>query len=52
MFKLTVSAVKMSSSIRQNFTERTEALLNKQIHMELHASYVYMAMVRKLFYFG
>ena len=34
-----------NSAIRQNFSERCEALVNKQINMELHASYVYMAMV-------
>ena len=29
----------------QNYSERCEALINKQINMEFHASYVYMAMV-------
>merc|ERR1712187_978994 len=29
---------------RQNFHTNSEALINKQINMELHASYVYMAM--------
>ncbi len=42
-----LSTIKMPlSAIRQNFSERCEALINKQINMELHASYVYMAMVR------
>ena len=35
----------MASAIRQNFHEGSEALINKQINMELYASYVYMAMV-------
>merc|ERR1712117_449648 len=34
----------MASIIRQNYSERCEALINKQINMEFHASYVYMAM--------
>ncbi|ESN94667.1 hypothetical protein HELRODRAFT_156069 [Helobdella robusta] len=34
----------MVSVIRQNFHSECEALLNKQINMELHASYVYQAM--------
>ena len=33
------------SRIRQNYREETEALVNKQINMELYASYVYMSMV-------
>lgn len=32
------------SLIRQNFHEESEAAINKQINMELHASYVYLAM--------
>ena len=32
------------SKIRQNYHEDCEALINKQINMELHASYVYMSM--------
>jgi ferritin heavy chain len=35
----------MTSIIRQNFTEECEALINKQINMELYASYVYLSMV-------
>merc|ERR1711953_1370403 len=35
--------VKMSR-IRQNFYEECEALINKQINMELYASYVYLSM--------
>merc|ERR1711953_793595 len=35
--------VKMSR-IRQNFHEECEALINKQINMELYASYVYLSM--------
>ena len=33
------------SLIRQNYHAESEALLNKQINMELYASYVYMSMV-------
>ena len=33
------------SVIRQNFHSESEALLNKQINMELYASYVYLSMV-------
>jgi len=32
------------SKIRQNFHQDTEALINKQINMELYASYVYKSM--------
>ena len=32
------------SLIRQNYHAESEALLNKQINMELYASYVYMSM--------
>merc|ERR1712189_127585 len=35
---------KMSSKIRQNFHEDSEALINKQINMEFYASYVYLSM--------
>ena len=35
----------MASRIRQNYREDCEALVNKQINMELYASYVYMSMV-------
>ena len=34
----------MASRIRQNYSEDCEALVNKQINMELYASYVYMSM--------
>ncbi len=33
------------SIIRQNYHAESEALLNKQINMELYASYVYLSMV-------
>merc|ERR1711913_174371 len=36
--------VKMASRIRVNFHSDSEAMINKQINMELYASYVYMAM--------
>ena len=32
------------SAIRQNYHEESEAAINKQINMELYASYVYMSM--------
>jgi len=32
------------SQVRQNFHEEGEAAINKQINMELHASYVYLSM--------
>ncbi|ESN95876.1 hypothetical protein HELRODRAFT_185946 [Helobdella robusta] len=32
------------SRIRQNFAAECEAMLNKQVNMELHASYVYQSM--------
>ncbi len=38
------SLAKMSL-VRQNFAEVCEGLINKQINMELYASYVYMSMV-------
>jgi ferritin heavy chain len=34
----------MSNSIRQNFHAESEAALNKQINLELYASYVYQSM--------
>ena len=36
------------SKIRTNFHSSSEALINKQINMELHASYVYMSMVSRM----
>merc|ERR1711962_180381 len=42
---LLINNIKMSvSKIRTNFHANSEALINKQINMELHASYVYMSM--------
>ena len=32
------------SAIRQNYSEACEAAVNKQINMELYASYVYQSM--------
>jgi len=32
------------SQVRQNYSEEVEAAINKQINLELHASYVYMSM--------
>jgi len=40
-----------TSQIRQNFTNDCEAAINKQINIELHASYVYQSMVRPPFEF-
>jgi ferritin heavy chain len=34
----------MASQIRQNYHEESEAGINKQINMEMYASYVYMSM--------
>jgi len=36
----------MTSQVRQNFEEACEAAINRQINMELYASYVYLSMVR------
>jgi ferritin heavy chain len=36
------------SVVRQNFHVDSEALLNRQINMELYASYVYLSMVNVL----
>ncbi len=49
--KTTRLQVKMASKIRQNFHEDSEALINKQINMEMYASFVYLSMVRILFFF-
>ena len=35
-----------TSSCRQNYHSNSEAEINKQINLELYASYVYMSMVR------
>merc|ERR1711973_57282 len=39
-----IQETKMASRIRINFHSDSEAMINKQINMELYASYVYMAM--------
>merc|ERR1712083_181919 len=36
--------LEMASRIRQNYKEDCEALINKQVNMELMASYTYMSM--------
>ena len=36
------------SVIRQNYNEESEAAINKQINMQLYASYLYQSMVRSL----
>lgn len=38
------STTSTQSRARQNFHHESESALNAQINMELHASYVYMAM--------
>merc|ERR1712158_298963 len=38
------SSINMSSKIRQNYHEECEALINKQVNMEMYASYVYLSM--------
>ncbi len=35
----------MTHLVRQNFHDEVEAGINKQINMELNASYVYLSMV-------
>ena len=40
------------SAIRQNFHEESEAAINKQIGMELYASYVYQSMVSIYIYWS
>ena len=37
---------KMTSGVRQNFHQDCEAAINRQINLELYASYVYLSMVR------
>jgi hypothetical protein len=40
--------VSSSSLVRQNYAAEVEAAVNKQINIELYASYVYLSMVRYL----
>lgn len=35
----------MTSQVRQNFHQDCEAAINRQINLELYASYVYLSMV-------
>lgn len=35
----------MSSQVRQNFHQDCEAAINRQVNLELYASYVYLSMV-------
>uniref|UniRef100_A0A3Q0RI31 Ferritin n=1 Tax=Amphilophus citrinellus TaxID=61819 RepID=A0A3Q0RI31_AMPCI len=39
-----MKAVQMTSQIRQNFHQDCEAAINRQINLELYASYVYLSM--------
>merc|ERR1711970_737878 len=41
---LNYSAIMSMSKVKQNFHPDSEALINKQINMELYASYVYLSM--------
>merc|ERR1711892_124885 len=41
---ININSFSMTSKIRQNFHEESEALINKQINMEFYASYVYLSM--------
>ena len=36
----------MTSQVRQNFHQDCEAAINRQINLEMYASYVYLSMVR------
>ena len=36
-----------TSTVRQNYHQESEAGVNKQINLELYASYVYLSMVSK-----
>lgn len=38
----------MDSQLRQNYHKDCEEAINKQINMELYASYTYMSMVKKI----
>lgn len=38
------------SQVRQNFHKDCEDAINRQINIELYASYVYLAMVRIIFF--
>ncbi|WP_440994814.1 ferritin family protein, partial [Cysteiniphilum litorale] len=44
LFKAEQPTTTMASCIRQNYHENSEASINKQINMELYASYVYMSL--------
>jgi len=37
----------MASQVRQNFHQECEAAINRQVYLELYASYVYLSMVRE-----
>ena len=40
-----------TTTVRQNYHSESEAGINKQINLELYASYVYLSMVSKIIYF-
>lgn len=39
-----------STRVRQNFHEDCEAAINRQINLELFASYAYLSMVNEIFF--
>ena len=47
---LNINKMASVSQCRQNYDERSEAAINKQINMELTASYTYQAMVSFFYY--
>ena len=44
MFQIAPHRCETEMSIKQNFHAECEAMINKQINMELYASYVYLSM--------
>lgn len=49
IFFIIMINTEMSSQVRQNFHQDCEAAINRQINLELYASYVYLSMVRNTF---
>lgn len=47
-FSASGSSSSTVSAIRQNYTDEVEAGVNKQINIELYASYVYLSMVGRV----
>ena len=44
---LNIFSRNMTAQVRQNFHQDCEAAVNRQINLELYASYVYLSMVRE-----